>query len=119
MDFAYSNILNAYPILFQIRFSAKLHPNEKATFHLKYEEQLKRINGFNHQKLHLHLKNQKIKDFNIKINITETLPLKEETIVATRLDDGNELMSKAKLVAADIVFNEKSNPHQAIIGKED
>ena len=65
------------------------------------------------------MKDQKIKDFNIKININETLPLKEEAILATRLDDGNELMSKAELVAADIVFDEKSNPHHAIIGEED
>merc|ERR1712062_790378 len=67
-----------------ITFSAKVDAFDKATFFVTYEDQLKRVDGLYNHKLNLHLKNQIIDDFKIKINITESLPLKVETLEAIR-----------------------------------
>merc|ERR1712223_312120 len=82
---------------------------DKATFFVTYEDQLKRIDGLYNHKLNLHLKNQIIDDFKIKINITESLPLKVETIEAIR--ETNEIDQDIDDVK--IEFDPKIN--QAII----
>ena len=70
---------------------------------------MKRIDGLYNHKLNLHLKNQIIDDFKIKINITESLPLKVETIEAIR--ETNEIDQDIDDVK--IEFDPKIN--QAII----
>ena len=51
---------------------------------MTYEQSLDRVNGLNNYKLHLNLKDQVIDDFKIKVNITETLPIKRETFEVRR-----------------------------------
>jgi len=92
-----------------ITFSAKVDAYDKATFFVTYEDQLKRVDGLYNHKLNLHLKNQIIDDFKIKINITESLPLKVETIEAIR--ETNEIDQDIDDVK--IEFDPKIN--QAII----
>ena len=57
---------------------------DKVVFELTYEQPLERVMGLNNYKLHLNLKNQIIDDFKIKVNITETLPIKRETFQVRR-----------------------------------
>merc|ERR1719510_2537233 len=91
-----------------ITFSAKVDAYDKATFFVTYEEQLKRIDGLYNHKLNLHLKNQIVDDFKIKINITESLPLKVETLEANR--ETNEIDED---IDVNIEFDQKIN--QAVI----
>ena len=70
--------------IFQIAFSAKVDSFDKVIFELTYEQPLDRVNGLNNYKLHLNLKDQVIDDFKIKVNITETLPIKRETFEVRR-----------------------------------
>merc|ERR1712226_647107 len=92
-----------------ITFSAKVDAYDKATFFVTYEDQLKRIDGLYNHKLNLHLKNQVVDDLKIKINITESLPLKVETLEAIR--ETNEIDQDIDDVK--IEFDPKIN--QAII----
>ena len=71
-------------IIFQITSSAKVDSFDKVIFELTYEQSLDRVNGLNNYKLHLNLKDQVIDDFKIKVNITETLPIKRETFKVRR-----------------------------------
>merc|ERR1712226_1611021 len=91
-----------------ITFSAKVDAYDKATFFVTYEEQLKRVDGLYNHKLNLHLKNQVVDDFKIKINITESLPLKVETLEANR--ETNEIDED---IDVKIEFDQKIN--QAVI----
>ena len=93
-----------------------MEPYEKVTFNLKYEELLDRSNnGIYEYKLNLHPKNQVVKDFKIKVNINETLPLKDLKIKEIN-DVVNEISSKAKEInSANIIFDEKKSPNQANI----
>merc|ERR1739848_560361 len=99
-----------------VTFSAKLEPYEKVTFNLKYEELLDRSNnGIYEYKLNLHPKNQIVKDFKIKVNINETLPLKGVKVKEIK-DVVNEIASKAEEInLANIIFDEKKSPNQANI----
>ena len=74
-------------------------------FQLKYEEQLKRKNGKYTYKLNLQLEDQEIQDFKIKINITETLPLDENSINVRR--ESNEIH---KLSSEDLEANTTKIP---------
>merc|ERR1712038_2194792 len=90
-------------------YVAKVDAYDKATFFVTYEDQLKRVDGLYNHKLNLHLKNQIVDDFKIKINITESLPLKVETIEAIR--ETNEI--DLDIDDVKIEFDPKIN--QAII----
>ena len=70
-------------------FSAKVDPKEKVTFYLTYEEQLQRSEqGKYNYEINIQPHNQKISDFKIKVNINESLPLKDISI--KRIKDRNE-----------------------------
>ena len=69
---------------------------------------MKRVDGLYNHKLNLHLKNQVVDDFKIKINITESLPLKVETLEANR--ETNEIDED---IDVKIEFDQKIN--QAVI----
>ena len=53
-----------------------------------------RVNGLNNYKLHLNLKDQIIDDFKIKVNITETLPIKRESFEVGRELNNIDLMTE-------------------------
>ena len=92
----------------QIKFSAKIEPNEEATFLLTYEEQLKTVkDGINQYKLNINLNNEKVEDFKTSVLINETLPLKFETISVERITDLNNEIGAELLTEAEIQFDEK------------
>merc|ERR1712019_171089 len=65
----------------QVTFSAKLDPAEKVTFNLRYEELLQRSEqGKYHYEVNIQPKNQKIRDFKIKVTVNESLPLNEISV---------------------------------------
>jgi len=77
-----------------IAFSAKVDAFDKVVFELTYEQPLDRVNGLNNYKLHLNLKDQVIDDFKIKVNITETLPIKRESFEVRRESNDIDLMTE-------------------------
>ena len=84
------------------------------TFTLTYEELLPRSNGQYDYQLHVQPKDQVIKDFNIKITIDESLPLKD--IIIKKLKSMNEIKSKAKEITTEtLVFDEKNAPMSAFV----
>ena len=58
---------------------------------MTYEQPLDRVNGLNNYKLHLNLKDKVIDDFKIKVNISETLPIKRETFEVRRESNAIDL----------------------------
>ena len=58
---------------------------------MTYEQPLDRVNGLNNYKLHLNLKDQVIDDFKLKVNITETLPIKRESFDVRRESNAIDL----------------------------
>jgi len=98
----------------KIKFSAKIEPNEEATFLLTYEEQLKTVkDGINQYKLNINLNKEKVEDFKISVTINETLPLKFETILAERITDLNNEIGAERLTEAKIKFDEKTDEYFA------
>ena len=68
-----------------MRFSAKLDPTEKVTFHLRYEELLQRSDqGKYSYAVNIQPQNQKIPDFKINVVIDESLPLKDISVMRVR-----------------------------------
>ena len=86
------------------------------TFQLTYEEQLKRENGKYNYKLNLQLEDQVIQDFKIKINVTETLPLDENSINVRRESNAIYKLSSEDLVANTTKIPDM--PNHALIGKK-
>ena len=98
----------------QIKFSAKIEPNEEVTFLLTYEEQLRTVNdGINQYRLNINLNKERIQDFKIFVVINETLPLKFETISAERITDLSNEIGAETLTEAVIVFDEKADEYLA------
>ena len=113
----FKQIYNISFKIFQITFSAKVDPFEKVIFELTYEQLLVRINGLNNYKLHLNLKNQVIEDFKIKVNITESLPIKRETFDVRR--ETNTIDLQTEDLKDIISFGDESNsPNTAFIEYE-
>ena len=84
---------------------------------MRYEQSLDRINGLNNYKLHLNLKNQVIEDFKIKVNITESLPIKRETFDVRR--ETNTIDLQTEDLKDIISFGDESNsPNTAFIEYE-
>ena len=97
-------------------FSAKLDPGDKVTFNLRYEELLQRSeNGQYDYGLHLKPENQKIDDFHIKIEINESLPLKD--ISVKRFLNQDQIKSQVEKMATEglLVFDQKNDPQSATI----
>ena len=113
----FKQIYNISFKIFQITFSAKVDPFEKVIFELTYEQLLVRVNGLNNYKLHLNLKNQVIEDFKIKVNITESLPIKRETFDVRR--ETNTIDLQTEDLKDIISFGDESNsPNTAFIEYE-
>ena len=99
----------------QVTFSAKLDPTEKATFHLRYEEQLQRSeHGKYNYEVNIQPKNKKIPNFKINVNINESLPL--EDISVMRVKDKNEAKFKAEEITQEVLTHDsKISPNIASI----
>ena len=69
-------------MIFQVKFSAKLDPNDFVTFNLRYEELLERSDGKYSYEINIQPKNAHISSagIDIKVMINETLPLKRLSI---------------------------------------
>ena len=69
-------------MIFQVKFSAKLDPNDFVTFNLRYEELLERSDGKYSYEINIQPKNAPITSagIDIKVMINETLPLKRLSI---------------------------------------
>ena len=103
--------------IFQIAFSAKVDAFDKVVFELTYEQPLDRVNGLNNYKLHLNLKDQVIDDFKIKVNITETLPIKRETFEVRR--DTNAIDLRTNNLEDTISFgDENTAPNNVVVEYE-
>ena len=101
--------------MFQVTFTAKLEPADKVTFHLRYEELLERSEkGQYNYELNLQPENQVIDDFQITIQINESLPLKD--ISVKRFQNQNEIKFQAQTMTQEVLtFDEKTAPHAATI----
>merc|ERR1712079_26175 len=99
----------------QVTFSAKLDPAEKVTFNLRYEELLERSEqGKYHYEVNIQPKNQKIRDFKIKVIINETLPL--DGVSITRVRDKNEVKFLAEEISdVNFMHDAKNKPNVAFI----
>merc|ERR1711971_799226 len=98
-----------------VTFTAKLEPADKVTFHLRYEELLQRSEkGQYNYELNLQPENQVIDDFQITIQINESLPLKD--ISVKRFQNQNEIKFQAQTMTQEVLtFDEKTAPHAATI----
>merc|ERR1711971_475726 len=98
-----------------VTFTAKLEPADKVTFHLRYEELLERSEkGQYNYELNLQPENQVIDDFQITIQINESLPLKD--ISVKRFQNQNEIKFQAQTMTQEVLtFDEKTAPHAATI----
>ena len=69
-------------LFFQVKFSAKLDPDDLVTFKLRYEELLERSDGKYRYEINIQPKNAPITSagIDIKVMINETLPLKRLSI---------------------------------------
>merc|ERR1712038_264455 len=86
----------------QVTFSAKLDPTEKATFHLRYEEQLQRSeNGKYNYEINIQPQNQKIPDFKIMVNINDSLPM--EGLSVKRVKDKNVAKFQAEDITKEVL----------------
>jgi len=86
----------------QVTFSAKLDPTEKATFHLRYEEQLQRSEkGKYNYEVNIQPQNQKIPDFKIMVNINESLPM--EGLSVKRVKDKNVAKFQAEDITQEVL----------------
>ena len=96
-------------------FSAKIDPSDKVTFHLRYEELLQRSeNGQYNYELNLQPEKQEIDDFHIKIEINESLPLKD--ISVKRFKEQNQIKFQAETITQEVlIFDQKTAPHAATI----
>jgi len=104
-----SNSLSEYTSVKQVTFSAKLDPTEKATFYLRYEEQLQRSEkGQYNYEVNIQPQNQKIPDFKIKVNINESLPL-EEDLSVKRVKDKNVAKFQAEDITNEVLKNLSDN----------
>ena len=103
--------------IFQIAFSAKVDSFDKVIFELTYEQTLDQVNGLNNYKLHLNLKDRVIDDFKIKVNITETLPIKRETFQVRR--EANAIDLHSDDLEDTITFgDENTAPNNVVIEYE-
>merc|ERR1711962_648550 len=92
----------------QVTFSAKLDPTEKATFHLRYEEQLQRSEkGKYNYEVNIQLQNQKIPDFQIKVKLNESLPI--EGLSVKRVKDKNIAKFQAEDITTEALKNLDKN----------
>jgi len=86
----------------QVTFSAKLDPTEKATFHLRYEEQLQRSEkGKYNYEVNIQPQNQKIPDFKIRVKINESLPM--EGLSVKRVKDKNVAKFQAEDITQEVL----------------
>ena len=91
------NSLQSNDFHFQVKFSAKLKPEEKVTFHLRYEELLQRSEqGKYSYVVNIQPQKRKIKDFRLNVDIDESLPIKEISVLRAKDKDA------AKFQAEDI-----------------
>jgi len=99
----------------QVTFSAKLDPAEKVTFNLRYEELLQRSEqGKYHYEVNIQPKNQKIRDFKIKVTVNESLPL--NGISVTRVKDRDEAKFQAEDISqGNLIHDSKNSPNIAFI----
>jgi len=98
----------------QITFSAKVDPQDKVVFKLDYEELLQRKNGQYHYELNIQPKYEVIKDLEIKININESLPLKDVSV--QKIKSRQEITSLAEsLTNETVIFDPENEPSQAEI----
>merc|ERR1719222_770709 len=98
----------------QITFSAKVDPQDKVVFHLDYEELLQRKNGQYQYELNIQPKDEVIKDLEINIDISESLPLKDVSV--QKVKSRGEITSRAEsLTSETLIFNPNDQPHQAEI----
>merc|ERR1712223_1531813 len=99
----------------QVTFSAKLDPAEKVTFNLRYEELLQRSDqGKYHYEVNIQPKNQKIRDFKIKVTVNESLPLND--ISVTRVKDKDEAKFQAEDISkGNLIHDSKNTPNIAFI----
>ena len=112
-EFLIGNVSDFFSFcLFQVTFTAKLEPADKVTFHLRYEELLKRSEkGQYNYELNLQPENQVIDDFKITIQINESLPLRD--ISVKRFLNQNEIKFQAETMTQEVlIFDEKTAPHQ-------
>merc|ERR1711962_865939 len=92
----------------QVTFSAKLDPTEKATFHLRYEEQVKRSEkGKYNYEVNIQPQNQKIPDFQIKVKVNESLPI--EGLSVKRVKDKNIAKFQAEEITKEGLKNLDKN----------
>merc|ERR1711962_568250 len=92
----------------QVTFSAKLDPTEKVTFHLRYEEQLKRSEkGKYNYEVNIQPQNQKIPDFQIKVKLNESLPI--EGLSVKRVKDKNVAKFQAEDITKKVLKNLDKN----------
>ena len=81
---------------------------------MDYEELLQRANGQYQYELNIQPKNEVIKDLEIRININESLPLKDVSV--QKIKSRQEITSKAESLTADTVtFDPENEPHEAEI----
>merc|ERR1711962_361943 len=86
----------------QVTFSAKLDPTEKATFHLRYEEQLQRSEkGKYNYEVNIQPQNQKIPDFQIQVKLNESLPV--EGLSVKRVKDKNVAKFQAEDITKEVL----------------
>merc|ERR1719222_1196497 len=98
----------------QITFSAKVDPQDKVVFHLDYEELLQRKNGQYQYELNIQPKDEVIKDLEINIDISESLPLKDVSV--QKVKSRGEITSRAEsLTSETLIFDPNNEPHQANI----
>merc|ERR1711962_687436 len=92
----------------QVTFSAKLDPTEKVTFHLRYEEQLKRSEkGKYNYEVNIQPENQKIPDFQIKVKLNESLPI--EGLSVKRVKDKDVAKFQAEDITKEVLKNLDKN----------
>ena len=93
-------------LLDQVRFSAKLDPTEKVTFHLRYEELLQRSDqGKYSYAVNIQPQNQKIPDFKINVKIDESLPLKDISVMRVR--NKNEAKFEAENITKEVLTHDR------------
>ena len=71
--------------------------------------------GQNNYKLHLNLKNQIIDDFKIKVNITETLPIKRENFEVRRETNEFHQFKKSQDLVDTISFGDENTAPNSVV----
>ena len=92
-----------------------MDPYDKVVFELTYEQPLERVMGLNNYKLHLNLKNQIIDDFKIKVNITETLPIRRENFEVRRESNEFHLIKKTADLVDTISFGDENTAPNTVV----